>query len=570
MSTFIPLSSLPPQIAQQLQPGVNLQSQASGMQTAEQTAQQSALNTQYLQAPQNLRTDLQNGMTLGDAMKKYTALKMTPDDIFSQYLNENTWGPNKSPKLPVETLNQLRGLGLTEKSLGQIGDQGSFADKWNTKNAIEELRTAKNYFMQTKAADIAGNLAGINSNSKAYENARLIVGEHLSSLIPGASSAQGTGNALINTLPSSNDLRSYTPDMINKAFDSVEKTLLASRGYDYSTLGLTSPQDNSSSEQQTNKPKSGGELLNNILKNSASDLEGIKSLQNTTSPLGLAIDPNARNILENAVLHPINTGENMISGLLNAIGIKSDVSQAGMNVQPPKSPQELIGNILNNAQEHPVNTALTVLGPLLGLGGRGSIEPEGAVGETAANTTAEALAREPGGLSKIFNPSGAKQTVGNIRDTIVSGADKVKGNVVSGDQVASLIRNWADEAKLSNLPDADAIEQAAVNAEKMYAGKTFKPSQLKNIYDNIEKGYTANGQPRSATASYIDRGIQGILSNQLEQMAPGWNKANQMFSSIYNTEKGAIAKTVKNLPQNAAKTALNISGLGVLGKLFGL
>ena len=35
---------------------------------------------------------------------------MSANDIFQQYLSENTYGENGKPKLPVENLTQLQGM----------------------------------------------------------------------------------------------------------------------------------------------------------------------------------------------------------------------------------------------------------------------------------------------------------------------------------------------------------------------------------------------------------------------------------------------------------------------------
>src|SRR5258708_3880314 len=178
--------------AAQLQPGVNLD-------TTKTNLAKDIVDKQQAQAPQQLKADLANKMTLGDAISKYTALKMSPNDIFKQYLSENTWGPNGTPAVPIEGANELTNLGINTDALGKVGDVSSFMDRWNARNAIKELQNTRDYFAQTKGSDIAGNKIGFNANSKAYENSRIVAGLHLSSLIPGSSTAEGTGNTLLNT-----------------------------------------------------------------------------------------------------------------------------------------------------------------------------------------------------------------------------------------------------------------------------------------------------------------------------------------------------------------------------------
>ena len=507
------------------QPGASLQS--TQLSNAANT-----VNVQQTQAPQALSADLKKGMTLSDAMSKYKALKMSANDIFQQYLSENTYGEGGKPKLPVENLTQLQGMGVNSDALGKIGDIGSFTDKYNAKNAVDELRLARNYFKQTQAADVAGNIAGVNTSSKAYENARTIAGLHLSSLIPGASGAQATGNTLLDLLPSSKDLRSYTPEMVDSAFNSVEKTLLASRGYDYKSLNLNDPTNTSSN----NTPKKGGDLLNTLLENSGKDAKNIAETYSAANPdlISMLTNPKTRESYQNWV----QTNGNPINQVLG-IG---------------KQYADLVTNPVKSFTEHPVNTALAVLGPLLGLKGGASegaaaegAATEGAAAEGAgvASATADAFKGAPGKLSQIFTPGKAKNVIGNIRDNLISNADKNPDSVVSGDTLAKNIRAWADKAKLSNLPDANAIEEAALNAEKQYVGKTFKPSDLKGIYDNIEGGYTKGSVPKSSTASYIDRGVQGLIADQLEKVAPGFQKTSDLFRQTFQAEKSPVKKYAK-------------------------
>lgn len=547
-TTTGPLNEAPPQIQllyQNLpQAKAQTSSAQSGATTAEQTSKQASLNTQYLSAPQDLQTDLKNGMTLTDALAKYKPLKMKADDIFNEYLTGNTYGPKGAPKLPVESPTQLEGEGVDANSLGAVGQLGSFVDKYNTKNAVDELRNAEDYFKKTQSSDIAGNVGGVNANSKAYENARTIVGLHLSSLIPGASGAQATGNTLLDTLPSSKDLRSYTPDMVHQAFDSVEKQLMASRGYSYKDLNVTAPD-----YRQDSAPKSGGGLLNQLLTNGGNDLKNTATLYNKANPdvISMLTNPKARADYQDFVQN-----NNPIEQLKGMAGQYADIAT----------------NPIEAFKNHPVNTALAVLGPLLGLKGEGAVAEEGAV--PAEATSAVSDIKGPSSLQKIINPAGAQKAVGDIRQNILNTADKQPDNTIKGEDLASQFKDWADQAKLSNLPDADAIEQAAANAVKHYAGKTLKPSDLADIKQKIEDTYTKTGVPKSATASYIDRGLSDVIDTQLDVMAPGWEKTNQLFNQNYNAQKGTAANIVKNLPKNAVKTGMNVGGLGILAKLLGL
>src|ERR1035437_719277 len=135
--------------AAEQQPGASLQSTQLGNQVTGQNVQQQDVNTQQIQAPQALGADLKNGMTLSDAMKKYLPLKVDPHDIYKQYLAGNTYGPNGTPKAPVESPEQLINMGVPADALGKVGETGTVQDRWNTGSVVEEFRKANDLWNQT-------------------------------------------------------------------------------------------------------------------------------------------------------------------------------------------------------------------------------------------------------------------------------------------------------------------------------------------------------------------------------------------------------------------------------------
>jgi len=545
------LNNAPPQV-QTLYSQNYLQPQASLSQTQTSTAATGAeipaiqANAQKAQiaakqagALQDLKADLSKKMTLGSAISKYTALGMSADDVFKQYLAESPWGmPNESPQ-------QLQEKGITPQALGAIGTPGSFMDRYNAKNAITGLRDLQDKFHQTNALSQIENFLGVpigSGNAAAgYNSARQIFGEHLSSLIPGASGASGSVNDLLNTLPQTGDPREYNPGKADAQFQSVEDQLLQSKGYSPKDLGLPVNSGQARVTGSTkSSPSNGGDLLSSLLSNAGKDVSGMlqgeaQNEQKYGSGFGGALAATAAGF----------------PGMLKEYG-------------------DLLSNPIQHAQQHPVNTALDVLGPLLGLKAGMAGSGEGAVADAAETAKpVDPFSSAPGKIQQLFNPAKAKNVIGNIRDTIISNADKA-GTTINGDTLANGIRQWAEGAKMSNLPDADAIEQAAKNAETQYAGKTFKPSDLKSIYDNIEKGYTKGGEPRSATASYIDRGVQGVLSNQLEQAAPGFARTSDLFRQTFNAEKSPIRTIGKAAVKNAAGYGLGIAGFDAVKHILGL
>lgn len=546
------LNDAPPQVQtlynqNYLQPQANLQQTqaAAGATSADipgniARSQTANIQAQQAGALQGLKKDLDNKMTLKTALGKYTALGMSPDDVFKQYLAESPWG------LPHETPTELKNLGISDGALGKIGDVGSFNDRFNTRNAIMGLRDLQDKFHQTNAmSQIESNLGIPAGNSAAaYNSARNLFTEHLTSLIPGASGASGDIAKMSSSIPDIGgiigDPRQYASGKASAQFNSVEDQLLKTKGYSYSDLGLTPPR-----EQIKATTENGKDLLSTLLTNAGKDATGIIEGQ-----------------AESMKKYGGGPGGAAISVLS---GIPGLVKQYG----------DIVSDPIGEFQQHPLNTSLAVLGPLLGLKGGA---PEASAGNelldegaTTATTQAakDVFSKAPGKLQQLLDPTKSKNVIGEIRDTLISNADKT-GMQIPGENIAQGFRTWAEQAKLSNPADADAIEQAALNFEKQYAGKTFKPSQLKDVYDNIEKGYTAKGQPRTATSAYIDRGVQDVLQQQLEKAAPGFAKTTDLFHQTFNSEKSPVRGFAKGAAKSALGYGLGIAGFDAVRHILGL
>lgn len=525
------IESAPPQVQQLIkqfqQSSANLQqTQAAIPGTQAESAIKTVQATQT-QAPQNLSKDLGNKMTLGDAIKKYTALGMSADDVFKQYLGQSPYG------MPKEDPQKLQEMGISKATLGDIGTPGSFMDRYNTKNAIEGLNKLRDLWNKTNAQSRFAGIFGLSPDTAAYETAKTIFGQHLSSLIPGASGAEGSVKGLVDTLPSSGDIREDIPGKADAQFKSIEDQLLQTKGYTHKDLGTTpvAPTTTSTSGEPSiggfagNVISSGKDLLNNILQTPYNLQQAAKA--------GKDVSPNA-----------------LMAGAASAF-----LQSLYKDIGSPMQGGDVAGRAAENIYKNPVGVAADIL-PFLKAGKLGAVskaagEAGATSGEAAtAQAAADVFKGAPGKLQQFFTPEKAKNVIGQIRDNLISNADKA-GNTVTGDNLASSIRQWADRAKISNLPDANAIEEAAKNAESLYAGKVFKPSELKNIYDNIEGGYTKGGVPKSATASYIDRGVQDVLQKHLENIAPGFGKTTDLFRQTFKAEKSPVKKAAVSIGKQA-------------------
>jgi hypothetical protein len=527
---------------------------------------QKQIQAQQTASPLNLSKDLANNMDVSTAVKKYTALGMNADDVFKQYIGEKG--------LPSGNPSDLQDLGVTAQAIGKIGDPGSIMDRWNMKNAVTALRGLQDTFNKTSALSKIPFLG--ESYHNAYDIQKQSVADHLSSLIPGASQGQASNESFLSKLPDPSNPAQVS--QANDTFSTLEDSLLQSKGYTPQRLGL-SPKQQTAGQKESQQaatpqaPAKGGDILQNSLNDILNIGKGAVSqsydIARNTAFGGIAdADPTGtvRGALAKAGVLP---AENPTAAALNQIGgIGNEyLHSAGIidkNGQLAKNTDDIKNNMLEHAQEHPVNTALDVLGPILGA--KAGLKDELPI-ESAGPT--DPFSSAPGKVSQMVSPNNAKTAIGAIRDNVVQAGDK-SGATISGKNLAQGIRNWADQAKLSNLPDAQAIDDAATQAEQQYAGKTFKPSQLKDIYDGIEKGYTAGGQPRSATASYIDRGIKGVISDQLDQAAPGFKKTSDLFQQTYSAEKSPVRAIGKNVAKGAASYGLGLAGLDALKRILNL
>ena len=453
-------------------------------------------------APQNLGKDLANNkMTLGDALKKYTGLKMSPDDIFKQYLSASPWGlPNESP-------SELQAKGISPQALGQIGQNGSFADKWNTKQAVLGLRDLHNTWNQTTDNAHIPWLGQYANSAKAYNTQKEFVGEHLSSLIPGAAGGESTSQKLFNTLPNTGD--ETAPGGAPGQFSKAEEGLLNVKGYKYSDLGLT-PQL-SQILGTNNKPAATPTKGGDILQNGLNDILNIgKSIPGQAAELGK---------------------DTLQYGPFAAL-------PAYLAKQAPAIASEykdLLTNPVQHLQDHPVNTVLDTL-PFLSKGlvkGGGGV-PGGVVDEGSVT------AKLPGALKQYITPGKAINQAGGARDMGVSAATKA-GTVVKGADMASSIRNWFSSSggkeAMGQYPE---LEEKIENMAKTYEGKDYTPTQLKGIYDKIERTYTQSGLQLTAQDKVLSEVQRQILSDKLGEVAPGWKASTANMAGSYRAQKSPI------------------------------
>lgn len=538
----------------------------SSQETTNARIQQEQLDIQLQQrqALQNLHGDLQSGLTLPAAINKYTALGMNPDDIFQNYLSESPYGtPEQDPK-------QLQQLGISAKALGNIGTPGSFMDRYNTKNGIAELRGLESTFNQTSLLSHVPFIGNFDATAKAYNAQKLAVADHLSSLIPGASSSQGSNKSFLDSLPDPTD-----PSSVNAAtgmFSNIEKALLQSKGYTPKDLGLPDrpgnqtqssinpsinqepqntgiPQSNTSSLRITGIP-----AIDNVISNAGKDVQALPGelLQQATSPL-------TKNPYD-----PFNVIDYLKSGIDTTKGIAQEYGS-------------LLQNPVGHFQQHPVNTLLDVLPFLAGAEGlarggiRADVPPESPSGASTGvtggitQTPGIEVPGNPNIIQKILNPGGIINSASDFRNAIIEKAQQ-EGKTISGDDIASDIEKWSSTAKRGNLGQGNAIDQAVTDAKQAFGGQNLTPQEAVQAYSQADSGYTAKGIAKTPIQANIDRGLRDVLANRLEEVAPGWQKSTDLFSQGYAAQKSPA----RTFAKRTAQVGLGVAGLDEIRRiLFG-
>lgn len=345
-------------------------------------------------------------------------------------------------------------------------------------------------------------------------------------------------------------------------------------------------------EATTSQPQAvstGSDVLNNLLsqvnnptvKTAISDVAnrgvgaaqtGIGLAENTVNPLAqiAADDPTGTldKIFKSANLVPQQNANdiigNILRGTVESASKDTGIGQNGKLIDLNEAKQ--------NLEQHPANVAmdaLTAAVPFLkGAIPEGEAPPETPTEETPSSGQTN-IPGKASFVQKYLTPGKSKASIGNIRDTLLNTADKT-GAVISGDEYSANFDKWAEQAKLANPQDADAIDATAESIKKQYGGKTFKPSELKSIYDKVQNAYTKNGTMRTSTQSFIDDGVKQTLSDTIDAKAPGFKQTSDLFDQIYKAEKSPVGKIARNIPQAAARTAMNVAGLGILREFLGM
>lgn len=535
----------------------NLQASNPGIQASSQTQQVEALQKK---AQLGLSASLSKGMDLPTALKTYTALGMKPDDIFSNYLSQRGL-PDMSP-------TELQSRGVTPTAIGKIGDNGSFADKWNTKQAVLGMRDLHDKWNTVNGLSKLGifGLGVSTPSSQGYDAQRQFLGQHLSSLVPGSPGGQGPAGDLMNQIPDVGHITETEPGAADQRFNGAEQGLLNVKGYSYKDLGLMPNTSQNTSSQIKQRPDmKGGELLQNIL----NDTKGIASNTVNTGSQFLNKVLSGENPSTATGDMAVQMGKGAIQNYANILGIQAK------NGQLSENPNEALQYIT----QHPVTTALSVLPFLAGKGGAvsdtgdagGAIAAETPKAPPSATAATITKPRAPGTLKTALNPNSSRDAGFALKANAIK-TIKNNNDTVNGDTIVNHVTNEAEALKDSfpNVPEED-IDNWVKNIQNRYGGKQLDPSDAEKRYNTTPSDKTATGLQKERLADHQNGILRDAISTAIEQKAPGagWQEGVQAQAKAYQAAKGQPAKIVKNLPYNATKALLNVTGLGFLREFMG-
>lgn len=286
-----------------------------------------------------------------------------------------------------------------------------------------------------------------------------------------------------------------------------------------------------------------------------------------------------------------NAPGNAITSVLPALSPLSDI--LGLN-SAPKEAGGIINQYTNIAQnpvqaftQHPVNTTLAALAPLgMFMGGfkgenstsTGETPPTGGgastSGETATGATQSQnpIGSPPGNVKTALFPNASRDFGFAAKDNAVNYIDN--NNIpIPGDSINEAIQAQAENLHMqfSGISKAD-IDTALQNVESSFKGKNLTADQAQTIYDGIPSGFTPRGIEKEDFNSQLAQIKRQAISSALEKAAPGqgWQQGVQAQAKAYKAEKGQPANIIKNLPQNAVRTGMNLAGFGFLKDFLGL
>lgn len=135
-----------------------------------------------------------------------------------------------------------------------------------------------------------------------------------------------------------------------------------------------------------------------------------------------------------------------------------------------------------------------------------------------------------GKLPRIITPARVGK---GIRERAVEAA-QAAGKQIEGNKFVKGIQEWAITAKQANPGKGNQVTKIVDEATKQYKNKNISPSQAKNIWNEVNSGFTQGGITKTTVESSADRALRDLLRRELDVAAPGFEKGTKLIREGLN------------------------------------
>lgn len=373
----------------------------------------------------------------------------------------------------------------------------------------------------------------------------------------------GVGRAIEGKLGLNSEANTY--ERQKKGFAATLKELTGDTGVltenDFKRLAGLVPDLGSTPEEAKN-------LLNDLRSQISAKFGGEKK-GTTISPKNPEVSP----ILNMLFGGSLDLGKDIVASMGSG-GVQKSLNQStsqlydlltrARNEKDPQKKKQLL-EIAKQGFERGSQTASNLAGTFSESAGKGAIERGIDVGgeitgALAAPGLVKGAIQLPGQLGKLFNSASAGKA---LRNKAIEVADKA-GESIPGNKILSSLEKWKGTAIQANPGKKSQIMNIIKEAKSSFKGKNIGVKDAKRIWDEVNSGFTQSGVTKTTVESSADRAIRSILREELDKVAPGFEKGTKMIKTGLDRTK-ALKKFVGNpLAYGAVGAA---SGAGIYGLL---
>ena len=115
-----------------------------------------------------------------------------------------------------------------------------------------------------------------------------------------------------------------------------------------------------------------------------------------------------------------------------------------------------------------------------------------------------------------------------MRNEAINVAEKA-GLKFEGKNIFNAIKEWAKTAKQANPGKESQIMKILKGVKTQYINKQVTPKQAKNIWDEVDRGFTRAGVQKTTVEASADRAMSNVLRKELDKVAPGFEKGTKLI-----------------------------------------